>query len=207
MNALNNIIGRMFQRCLLGFKIMAIAFLTALLNACTDGPVEQPGSLPNPKLAEMINTSLDEEIRRMNPGWSPAFLPQAAENARLWLQDINEVVARCRYGPRNSSKFNLIEYDISTTTGEVIKDVYTGQRCIYGVSLPLVMRVRFAGGRVGETLTDGRELKLPVDSAKGETTLLAKSILRADRQRRNARYFAPGKTASEIAKEWNMDKP
>ena len=207
MGVPNNIIDSMFQRFILGLKIMAFSFLAALLNACTDGPVEVPGNLANPKLAEMINISLDEEIRRMNPSWSPAFLPQAVGNARLWLQEINEVVARCRHGPRNNSKFNLLEYDISLRSGEVIKDVYTGRRCTYEISPPLVMRVRFVGGRVAETVTDGRELKLPVDSAKGETTLLAKSILRADRQRRNARYFAPGKTASEIAKEWSTDKP
>ena len=69
------------------------------------------------------------------------------------------------------------------------------------------MRVRFAKGKVVETLSDGRELKLPVDSAKGDVALLAKSVLRVDRQRRNARYFSPGKTASEISKEWNDSKP
>ncbi len=202
-----NIISGMFQRYILGSKIVAISFLTALLNACTDGPVEVPGSLPNPKLAEMINVSLDEQIKRMDPGWSPGFLPQAASNARLWLQEINEVVARCRHGPRNNSKFNLLEYDITLRTGEVIKDVYTGQRCVYEVGSPLVMRVRFAGGRVVEALTDGRELKSPVARAKGEIDQLSKGVVRADWQRRNARYFSPGKTASEISKEWSGDKP
>ena len=203
----NNIILCMFTGCVFRFKTMAILFLTALLNACTDGPVEVPGNLANTKLAEMFNASLDEQIKRMNPGWSPAFLPQAASNARLWLGEINDVVARCRYGPRNNSKFNLLEYDITLTNGEVIKDVYTGQRCFYELGAPLVMRVRFAKGKVVETLSDGRELKLPVDSAKGDVALLAKSVLRVDRQRRNARYFSPGKTASEISKEWNDSKP
>jgi hypothetical protein len=203
----NNIIEVMVQRCVFFFKIMAIPFLTALLNACTDGPVEVPGNLPNAKLSEMINSSLDQQIKRMDPGWSAAFLPQAVGNARLWLKEINDVVARCRYGPRNNSKFNLLEYDISLTNGDVITDVYTGQRCLYELGSPLVMRVRFSEGKVVETLTDGRELKLPVDSAKGDVALLAKTVLRVDRQRRNARYFAPGKTASEISKEWTDTKP
>ena len=203
----DNIILGMFPGYVFRFKIMAIPFLTALLNACIDGPVEVPGSLPNPKLAEMINTSLDAQIKRMEPGWSPAFLPQAAANARLWLREINDVVARCRYGPRNNSKFNLLEYDITLVGGEMIKDVYTGQRCFYELSSPLVMRVRFAEGRVVETLSDGRERKLPTDSAKGDVALLAKSVLLVDRQRRNARYFSPGKTASDISKEWNDGKP
>ena len=202
-----NIIRGMFQRYVLGFKIMAFSFLTALLNACTDGPVEVPGNLPNPKLVEMINASLDEQIKRMEPAWSPGFLAQAAGNARLWLQEINEVVARCRHGPRNNSKFNLLEYDILLRSGEVIKDVYTGQRCVYEISLPLVMRVRFVGGRVAEALTDGRERNSPVASAKGEIDQLSKGVVRADWQRRHALYFLPGKTASEISKEWQAGKP
>lgn len=197
----------MSQCCVQISKIMTFSFLTALLNACTDGPVEVPGSLPNPKLAEMINVSLDEQIKRMDPGWSPGFLPQAASNARLWLDEIKEVVARCRYGPRNDSKFNLLEYDITLRTGEVIKDVYTGQRCFYEVSAPLVMRVRFTDGRVTQALTDGRERKSPVSTAKGEIDQLALGVFRADLQRRSDRYFSPGKTASEISKEWTVEKP
>ena len=207
MGVPNNIIDSMFQRFVLGLKIMAFSFLTALLNACTDGPVEVPGNLANPKLAEMINISLDEEIRRMNPSGSPAFLPQAADNARLWLREIGEVVARCRHGPRNNSKFNLLEYDITLLTGEIIKDVYTGQRCVYEVGSPLVMRVRFVGGRVTDALTDGRERDSPVASAKGDVDQLSKGVLRADWDRHNARYFSPGKTASEISKEWQPGKP
>ena len=206
-NRPNNIMRSMFQRDVLGFKIMAFALLTALLNACTDGAVELPGSLPNAKLAQMINASLDEQIKRMDPGWSRGLLPQAAANARLWLQDINEVVARCRHGPRNNSKFNLLEYDISLRTGEVIKDVYTGQRCTYEIGLPLVMRVRFLGGRVAEALTDGRERHSPVASSKGDIDQLSKAVIRADWSRRNALYFVPGKTASEISKEWQTGKP
>ena len=203
----DNIIHGMFQGHVFRFKIMAIPFLTALLNACTDGPLEVPGSLPNPKLVELINVSLDEQIKRMDPGWSRGFLPQAAGNARLWLQEINEVVARCRYGPRNNSKSNLLEYDISLGSGEVIKDLYTGQRCAYQIGPPLVMRVRFKGGRVVEALTDGRERNAPVTSAKGEIDLLAESVVRADWSRRQSLYFLPDKTASDISKEWQTGKP
>ena len=189
------------------FKIMAIPFLTALLNACTDGPLEMPGNLPNPRLVELINISLDEQVKRMDPGWSRGFLPQAAGNARMWLQEVNDVVARCRYGPRNHSKFNLLEYDILLNSGEVIKDLYTGQRCTYQISPPLVMRVRFERGRVVEALTDGRERNAPVASAKGEIDLLAKGVLRADWSRRQSLYFLPDKTAAEISKEWQPGKP
>lgn len=186
---------------------MAISFLTALLSACTDGAVEVPGDVPNPKLAEMINISLDEEIRRMNPTWAPGLIPQAAASARLWLKEINEVVSHCKYGPRNSSKFNLLEYDVALNSGDVVKDVFTGQRCIYDVSLPLVMRVRFVEGKVIEVFTDGRERGAPVDAALSETNQFAESVIRVDWSRNRARYFPASKTEAQISDEWKLKKP
>src|SRR4051794_19653289 len=108
--------------------IMILASLAAYLSACTGRVPEQPGEVPNAKLAEMINTGIEEEIRRMNPVWSPGLLPQAPEHARQWLQEIAEVVARCRYGPANRSKSNLLEYDITLGSGERVQDIYSGQR-------------------------------------------------------------------------------
>ena len=186
---------------------MAISFLTALFSACNDGAVEAPGNLPNPKLAEMINTSLDQEIRRMNPVWAPGLIPQASASARLWLKEISEVVAHCKYGPRNSSKFNLLEYDISLKSGDVIKDVFTGQRCIYEVSLPLVMRVRFAEGVAIQVLTDGRERASPVDAAMSEINQFAETVIRVDWRRNRALYFPAAKTEVQISDEWQVKKP
>ena len=183
-------------------KIMILASLLAYLQACTGRVPEQPGDQPNPKLAEMINTGFAEEIGRMNPVWSPGLLPQAPEHARQWLQEIAEVVARCRYGPSNRSKSNLLEYDITLRSGEQVQSVYSGQRCLYDVARPLVMRVRFDGGRAGTVTTDGRERALPVDASLAETRLFAQTVLRADWSRRPARYFPPDKTADEIAREW-----
>ena len=196
----------MFQHSILTFKMMLLSSLTAFISACTDGPVEMPGNLPNPKLAELMNDGLQEDIKRMDPRSSPGFIPQAAANAQLWLKEINDVVARCRYGPRNRSKFNLLEYDITLANGEIIKNVYTGMRCSYEVGAPLVMRVRFESGRVVEVLTDGRERNSPVASAKGEVNLLSKHVIRADWGRQRLRYFHPAKTTEETSKEWDDTK-
>jgi hypothetical protein len=196
----------MFQQIRLNLKMMALSSLAALLSACTDGPVEMPGNLSNPKLVELINASLQDDLKRMDPRSSPGFIPQAAINAQLWLKDVSEVVARCRYGPRNRSKFNLLEYDITLGSGEIIKNVYTGMRCTYEVGSPLVMRVRFENGQVAEVLTDGRERKSPVDAVKGEINLLSKQVIRADWDRHRLRYFYPAKTTDEISKEWNNSK-
>lgn len=188
-------------------KMIILSSLTALISACTDGPVEMPGNLPNPKLAELINASVREQVRLMNPVWAPGLIPQAAANAQLWLKEINEVIAHCRYGPRNSSKFNLLVYDVTLNTGEEIKDVYSGQRCIYDIARPLVMRVRFKAGLVNEVLTDGRELTSPVDAAKSEINQLAESVLRVDWRRNASRYFPASKSDAEISDEWRAKKP
>lgn len=197
----------MFQNCLLIFKMMVLSSLTALISACTDGPVEMPGNLPNPKLAELINASVQEQVRLMNPVWAPGLIPQAAANAHLWLKEINEVIAHCRYGPRNSSKFNLLVYDLKLNTGEEIKDVYSGQRCIYELARPLVMRVRFKEGVVNEVLTEGRELATPVDAARSEINQFAESVVRVDWRRNAARYFPANKSDTAISDEWRTKQP
>ncbi len=176
--------------------------LLGLLASCFYGEREVPGALPNPKLAELLNAALQEQIRMMNPTWSPGLLPQAPDNARLWLSEIDEVVARCRYGPRNSSKSNQLEYDITLRNGEVIESVYSGRRCLYGFAQPLVMRVRFDQGRVVQALTDGRELKQSIYTAKSEIDLLAEKVIRVDWSQRKERYFPRDKTPEEVRQEW-----
>lgn len=183
-------------------KTMALAFLTTLLVACTGGEPELPGDQPNARLATLLETSIDEEIRRMNPVWAPGLLPQAPEQARAWLREIDQVVARCRYGPRNQSKANLLEYDITLRQGAPIIGVFSGQRCLYGVARPLVMRVRFVDGRVDQVTSDGREREAPVDAALGELRQFAHSVVRADWSRRPAHYFPPDQTPADIAREW-----
>lgn len=69
------------------------------------------------------------------------------------------------------------------------------------------MRVRFGGGRVVEVLTDGRERKSPVNSAKGEAEFLAEHVVRADWKRHRGRYFSPDKSPAEVAAEWDGKRP
>jgi hypothetical protein len=183
-------------------RILLMPVLLSLLASCFYGEREVPGASPNPKLAELLNAALQEQIRMMNPIWAPGLLPQAPDNARLWLSEIDEVVARCRYGPRNNSKHNLLEYDIALRSGAMIEDVFSGQRCLYGFAQPLVMRVRFDQGRVVQALTDGRELKQSIDATKGEINLFAEKVIRTDWHQRRERYFPRSKTSEEIHQEW-----
>jgi len=186
--------------------MLVLASLTNLITACTEGTREMPGSQANAVLAQLLQGEIDAEVGRMNPTWSPGLIPQAPDNARAWLGEIDDVVARCRYGPRNRSKHNLMEYDVTLRGGERINGVFSGQRCLYGVAQPLVMRVRFAQGRVGEVLTDGRERRAPVEAAVPELQKLAESVVRIDWMRRPALYFPPEKSAADIAREWEQGR-
>jgi hypothetical protein len=196
----------MFQQIKLNFKTMILSSLAGLLGACADGPAEMPGNLSNPKLAELINVSLQDHILRMDPKSSPGFIPQAAANAQLWLKEINEVVARCRYGPKNNSRFNLFEYDIKLTSGELIQSVFSSRRCSYSTEVPLIMRVKFKSGRAIDVFTDGRELKQPVDMVRSDIQGFIDTVVKADLRRNPARYLQPDKTAEQIAKEWAIER-
>ncbi|WP_077000759.1 hypothetical protein [Variovorax sp. KK3] len=187
--------------------IMILAMLAAYLSACTGRTPEQPGDTPNPKLVELVDAALAREIAGMNPALLPGLLPQSGDEARRWLKEIAQVVARCRYGPRNDSKSNLLEYDIVLGSGEQITGVYSGQRCYYPVAKPLVMRVQFQDGRVREVTTDGREREQPVEASTGEIQQFAERVLRVDWKRNPARYFRAGKSSSDIAREWETRKP
>ena len=186
-----------------------LTLLSALLGACQGGggDREQPGDTPNPVLADLLQKAIDAEIGRMNPVWAPGLLPQAPQQARAWLGEIDEVVARCRYGPGNRTKSNLLEYDVRLRSGEQIQDVYSGLRCLYGTARPLVMRVRFEAGQVREVLTDGREREASTTAASNELRQFAHSVVRLDWDRRESLYFPPAKTPQDIAREWTPPPP
>ncbi|RKG71896.1 hypothetical protein D7V88_39005 [Corallococcus terminator] len=188
---------------------MASALL--LLCAC-DGDIEVPGTLPNPKLAQMMNRELDRELLRFGTENATAlqmkgpqpYIAEAGENGRRWLQEISSVVSRCRHGMRNESKSNLMEYDITLKSGVQLKGVYTGTNCAYWSKLrPLVLRANFEDGRVTEVFTDGRERQSPVDFYKTDTMNFAKYVLRADQSRNPANYRPAPASKADIAKQWD----
>lgn len=180
-----------------------IASLASLLAACTGGERETPGDRANAKLAGLLQAELDAEIQRMNPSWAPGLIAAAPEHARQWLREIDDVVARCRYGPRNRGKGNVLEYDITLRNGERMTGVPSGQRCLYGIAPPLVMRVRFANGRVAEALSDGREREGAVDAVSVEVQQFASRVIRHDWERRPALYFPPSPSAEDVRRGWD----
>jgi hypothetical protein len=178
-----------------------------LLAGCFDFGPEAPGNISNPKLVELINREINAEIKQIDPEKNAGWTKDAKKATELWMLDITEVVVRCRYGKGNENKFNQIELDISTRSGNSLKNVYTGQRCFYKMSVPLVMRVKFENGRAIDALTDGRELNGSVDLIKYEISQFAEHTVRADRSRNRNKYLSSEKSRQEIEEEWKIKKP
>jgi hypothetical protein len=189
------------------YKIFLIIGLAIFTIGCFESPPEMPGNLANPKLVELINREIAAEIRQIDPEKNSGWARDARRNTEQWMADITEVVARCRYGKSNENKFNQIELDIFTRSGNSLKDVYTGQRCFYRMTVPLVMRVKFENGRAIEAFTDGRELKGSIDLVRYEISQFAEHTVKADRSRNRDKYLASEKSRNEIDDEWRSKRP
>jgi hypothetical protein len=180
---------------------------SGVLLGCFDSSPEAPGNISNPKLVELINREINAEIRQIDPDKNAGWTKDAKKATELWMSNITEVVARCRYGKNNENKFNQIELDIYTRSGNSLKSVYTGQRCFYKMSVPLVMRVKFANGRAIVALTDGRELTRSVDLIRYEVSQFAEHTVKADRSRNRDIYLSSEKSRAEIEEEWKAKQP
>jgi len=176
----------------------------AVLAACGGQAREQPGTIPNPLLAQMMEDALALELTRIEQQVSNKKMrPDAASQTRSWLQEVAEIVARCRHAPSDQSKFNLMEYDITLRTGERIENIYSGHNCAYWSEYrPLLMRVRLEQGRFADVLTDGRERKHPPAFFKNDAVNLVAALLKTGRARAPALYFFSQPSAADIAQQW-----
>ncbi|CAM3783379.1 hypothetical protein [Corallococcus soli] len=166
-------------------------------------PPELPGDIPSPTLADLLNASVDEELRQMNPMWSPGLIPEAAANARTFLGELREVVVRCEKGSWSyGDKYNAVKYDLLFVDGRKLEGAASGSRC---GSNPLILRATFQDGRVVQVTTDGRERAWPVERAQGRVAEFGERVLRVDWSLHRARYFPPRPpepTQEDIAKQW-----
>lgn len=167
-------------------------------------PPAEPGNIANPKLAELLNESIDAAISRMNPTDAPGLLPAAAANSRVFLTEVSEVVARCSKGRfEPNQKYNKLEYHLLRTDGVRYGPIYTGGgRC---GKHTLIYRAVFKDGRVAEAFTDGSERQYPISQVRGAVAEFGKHVTWSDWKYHEARYFAPtpaGPTQADIAKEW-----
>lgn len=183
---------------------LCIAALSNMLSACLASEPEKPGNRSNLKLASLIQDALSKEIASMNPTWAPGLKTSANLVASDWLNQIDEVTSRCRYGPDDFSKSNKLEYDIKLKSGESIKGIYSGMVCQYqtGFGKPLIMKVVFKDGKVINAFTDGRETNEPISYSQSWINNCAEKIIRADWKRRPDFYFKESKTKEQIRKEW-----
>jgi hypothetical protein len=193
-----------------------IAFLIALYllfmwgSAIFSAP-EEPGTINNPSLAKLIDNGFQKEIQLMNSRKYPGLIPEGGKNAQLWLTEIREIITQCKGGPRNTAKHNSLRYHIGLQNGEWIKDIHTGERCVYSYKKPLIMRVMLVEGRVTEAFTDGRERTESVGEVVAQMDSFAQKVIRVDYARNRNRYFAPlpqveQKTQQQIDEEWNRVK-
>jgi hypothetical protein len=183
----------------------AIGFFTlTALSACIASEPEKPGNLSNPKLAAMFQKAFEKEIAGMNPVWKPGLKAGSPLLARSWLSKIKEVSSRCKFGPDNRTKFNLLEYSIKLENGESIDGVYSGLLCQYqpGFGKPMITIIQMTAGNVVDAKTDGRERDLPVSYADEWVNNLAEKVLGVDQTRRANLYFGTESSKQENRKAW-----
>lgn len=171
-------------------------------NSMVCGTAEEPGNLSNPKLVELVNAAIDQDITSSSYPAAPGMLPGSGAQSRQWLKEIAVASLHCNCNPENEGKENKRLIDITLANGTVLKDIYTGDRCFYPLGKPLIMKVVFKEGKVVDVFTDGSEKKESVDYFQGDIYMFAQHVIREDWKRRQSLYFPREKTAAEKAKEW-----
>ncbi len=174
------------------------------LGSCSSSAPEKPGTLSNPKLAELYQKAIEVEVASINPTWAPGMIPTAPAAARKWLGAIAQVSSQCTRGPDDFSKGNRLEYTVTLRSGEIISKVPSGIACQYqkGFGKPLVATLLFSNGIVIDALTDGRELEAPISHAQRWINDAAERILGADHARNRDAYFYPAQTPAQTRQEW-----
>lgn len=176
-----------------------------LLSLREDAHREAPGNRLSPGLARMINDALTAELKRVPELHAAAELGVTASLvAREWLAEVKEVVARCRRGPDDETKWNLMEYDVSLYGGGSVEGLYSGLICEYGSKLPpLVMRVRWSDGQVVDVLTDGRERGASPSTFEKDAAGIAAAVIRAGQDRKVDPPIPPMLSATENTRAWD----
>ncbi len=183
-------------------RVLLSSLSILLLAACTGGARETPGDEANPRLAELINESLDRHIGGMHGNPRDVLLPGAPEQARAWLGKLRAATTGCRNGPRDESRYNTFQYELVLADGTRIGEVPGHRRCTYEGPLPLIMQVTFEDGRAVQAYTDGRERRQLPDAALPDIDAFTLALLRVDQQRHPELYRPPAPTAAQIEEQW-----
>ncbi|WP_228565184.1 hypothetical protein [Myxococcus sp. AB036A] len=177
---------------------VAYIFLSPLL-----WPPAEPGNIPSPTLARLLNESIEDAISKMNPRNSPGLILEAAANTRTFLGEVSEVVARCSMGPHEpNQKYNRLQYHLTRVDGVRYKPIYTGIPCRRP---PIIFRAVFKDGRVAEAFTDGSERQHSVDGVRGMVREFGKGVTWSDRGYHPQRYFPPRPappSQADVEKQW-----
>lgn len=165
-----------------------------------------PGDQPSPKLVEMFNREIDEQLARIGGppflgSLEPPYRPDAADSARRWLSEVREVVTHCGHGGRGGAH-NPQAYDLTLQSGAVLSDVTASLGgCIPGFDTP--MRVTFEAGRVVQVTTDGSERESTPEVARTRVKAYVEALVRHDARLHPERYYLGPAKPSDPAQAWD----
>ncbi|MCP3098664.1 hypothetical protein LZ198_07215 [Myxococcus sp. K15C18031901] len=172
-----------------GMVLAAVIPLTYLALTPRLAPPAEPGDIPSPTLAKVLNESIDKAVVDQSPEKWPGLIPEAEANSRLFLRELAQVVARCSKGRLEpNQKYNRMTYFLVRADGTRPEPITSRRGC--GED-SLIFRLTFKDGRITEAFTDGRERQYAVDHVRTLVHVreFGDHLISADKQLHPERYF------------------
>lgn len=155
--------------------------------------VQRPGTVSNPKLAELMNQEVATwGTRQTGSGMNGTH----QQGAAAWMQEIAEISVN--YVEPFNRKFRHFQAELTLRDG-----AHVSARC--GNNASMVVRFKLFNGLATDAWTDGSELKHEMAIAVARLDTVIDCVIRADMERHPTRYFKPApveKSPAEMSKEW-----
>lgn len=157
------------------------------------------------KQLDDFNKNFEKNFEKNSP---KIYIRDAAKNTDNFLKTIKQVESYASYGTESNDKFNLIEHRITFKNGNVVNELYTGNRVLqaYGMGNQFLTKWIFEDGRVIKSYSNGVELTLGPDGIKNDILKIVENITRFDWQENKIKYFFADKTQIDIDSEWKKIK-
>lgn len=162
----------------------------------------------NAKLILIFNNELSKEVERYKTGWYPGAIPTAYTRIENFFKSVQQIETHTKYGFSSSKNHNGIEIKVTYTNGNVVDNIYTGERwngpILIGPSM--LIKMQFENGKLSKMYTNGVEMKEGPEDAKIQLHNLIENLINYDMQQNRDLYFRPIKTQSDLDAEWNLVK-
>lgn len=188
-----------------GMVLAVVLPITYLSLTPRLAPPAEPGNLPSPTLAKVLNESIDRAVADRDPAKWPGLIPEAAANSRVFLRELSEVVARCSMGRLEpNQKYNRMVYSLVRVDGFRYEPISTRKGCNED---SIIFRVTLKDGRIAEAFTDGRERQYAVEQVRSLVTVreFGEDLLSADTKYHPERYYRappPPPPPRDVSKDW-----